>query len=63
MGTIHGFRSFEGLRDRAASIEVGGAAILVASLTDIEYGASAPREDPATEAVGRDQVTARIRGR
>jgi predicted nucleotidyltransferase len=35
MATIHGVRSFEGLRDRASRIEIGGTAILVASLEDI----------------------------
>jgi hypothetical protein len=35
MTTIHGIRSFEGVRDRAATIEVDGAAMLVASLADI----------------------------
>lgn len=35
MATIHGIRSFERLRGRAQTIEVGGVAILVASLADI----------------------------
>lgn len=35
MATIHGVRSFAGLRDRATRVEIGGAPILVASLTDI----------------------------
>ena len=35
MATIHGVRSFEGLRDRATSIDIDGVAILVASLRDI----------------------------
>lgn len=35
MGTIHGVRSFEGLRDRAATIEIDGEPLLVASLSDI----------------------------
>jgi predicted nucleotidyltransferase len=35
MATIHGVRSFEGLRDRATSIEIDGVVILVASLADI----------------------------
>ncbi len=35
MGTIHGIRSFEGLRDRATSIEIGGVSLLVASLSDV----------------------------
>jgi predicted nucleotidyltransferase len=35
MGTIHGIRSFEGLRDRADRIEIDGVPIRVASLADI----------------------------
>jgi hypothetical protein len=35
MGTIHGVRSFAGVRDRATRMEVGGAPLLVAALTDI----------------------------
>jgi len=35
MGTIHGVRSFAGVRDRADPIAVGGVELLVASLIDI----------------------------
>ena len=35
MGTIHGIRSFEGVRARAAVVEIDGVPILVASLADI----------------------------
>ena len=35
MGTIHGLRSFEGLRDRASIVEIDGVSIRVASLADI----------------------------
>jgi predicted nucleotidyltransferase len=35
MTTIHGFRSFEGLRDRAQTIVIEGTPIRVASLPDI----------------------------
>jgi hypothetical protein len=35
MATIHGLRSYEGVRDRAAVIEVGGVRVRVASLADI----------------------------
>jgi hypothetical protein len=35
MGTIHGIRSFEGLRDRASVVQVDGVPLLVASLDDI----------------------------
>ena len=52
MGTIHGVRSFEGLRDRAARIEVGGTTILVASLADIiksKRAAGRPRDRAVLE--------------
>ncbi len=35
MGTIHGLRSFEGVRDRATSVDLGDTTILVASLADV----------------------------
>ena len=35
MAAIHGIRSFDGLRARAESIDVGGASITVAALPDI----------------------------
>jgi hypothetical protein len=35
MGTIHGVRSFEGLRSRAAAVEIDDVTVLVASLPDI----------------------------
>jgi len=35
MSTIHGVRSFAGVRDRSMRIEIGGAPVLVASLSDI----------------------------
>lgn len=35
MGAIHGLRSFEGVRDRASAIEIGGTPLLVASLDDV----------------------------
>ena len=35
MGTIHGLRSFEGVRDRATSLDIAGTSILVASLVDV----------------------------
>jgi hypothetical protein len=35
MATIHGVRSFAGVRDRATTLEIGGAPLLVASLDDI----------------------------
>jgi hypothetical protein len=35
MGTIHGIRSFEGVRDRATVVQIDEVPILVASLPDI----------------------------
>lgn len=35
MSTVHGIRSFVGVRARATRLEIGGAPLLVASLTDI----------------------------
>lgn len=35
MATVHGLRSFAGVRDRSTRIEIGGAPLFVASLTDI----------------------------
>jgi len=35
MATIHGLRSFEGVRDRAVDVEVAGVTIRVATLVDI----------------------------
>jgi len=47
MPTIHGVRSFEGLRDRGQIIDVGGTTIRVASLRDIirsKKAAQRPRD-------------------
>jgi hypothetical protein len=47
MGTIHGIRSFEGVRDRASIIEIEGVPIIVASLTDVirsKRAAKRPRD-------------------
>ena len=35
MGTVHGLRSFEGVRDRADMLEIGGVTVTVASLGDV----------------------------
>lgn len=50
MATIHGIRSFEGMRDRAAVIEIQGVEILVASLVDIIRSKKAARR-PRDQAV------------
>jgi hypothetical protein len=43
MAAIHGVRSFAGLRSRAQTIEIGGGALLVASLSDIIKSKKAAR--------------------
>jgi hypothetical protein len=43
MVAIHGIRSFEALRGRADSIDLGGSAIIVASLADIIKSKKAAR--------------------
>lgn len=47
MGTIHGIRSFEGVRSRAGVIEIDAVPVLVASLPDIirsKKAAGRPRD-------------------
>jgi hypothetical protein len=47
MATIHGLRSYEGVRDRASSIEVAGSVLRVAALADIiksKRAAGRPRD-------------------
>lgn len=47
MVTIHGLRSFAGVRDRATRMEIGGAPLLVASMDDViksKRAAKRPRD-------------------
>jgi predicted nucleotidyltransferase len=47
MSTIHGIRSFAGVRDRATKLDIGGVTMLVASLDDIirsKRAAGRPRD-------------------
>jgi predicted nucleotidyltransferase len=47
MGTVHGLRSFEGVRDRASRLVIEGVAMTVASLGDIiksKRAAGRPRD-------------------
>jgi hypothetical protein len=47
MVTIHGLRSFAGVRDRATRMEIGGAPLLVASMDDViksKRAANRPRD-------------------
>ena len=69
MVSIHGIRSFEGLRDRAETIDVDGVMIRVASLRDIirsKKAAKRPRDvavlpvlETALEEANRSQEKAR----
>jgi hypothetical protein len=43
MATIHGLRSFEGLRDRSHRVEIAGVSLLIASLEDIIRSKKAAR--------------------
>lgn len=43
MATIHGIRSFAGVRDRASVVPVAGVEVLVASLADIIRSKKAAR--------------------
>jgi predicted nucleotidyltransferase len=52
MATIHGLRSFEGVRDRASIIEIGGIPVRVASLDDVirsKRAAGRPRDRAVLE--------------
>jgi len=69
MATIHGLRSFAGLRARAMTIEVGGRPLLVASLDDVirsKRAARRPRDLAVIETLERtreeiDQAAQRAR--
>lgn len=52
MGTIHGVRSFEGLRDRADDVDIDGITLRVAALSDIiksKKAAKRPRDRAVIE--------------
>jgi predicted nucleotidyltransferase len=56
MPTIHGVRSFEGLRDRASVVDIDGVTIRVASLPDIiksKRAARRPRDLAVLEVLER----------
>jgi predicted nucleotidyltransferase len=56
MGTIHGIRSFEGLRDRATIIDVDGVPLRVSALADIirsKRAANRPRDRAVLEILER----------
>jgi hypothetical protein len=61
MGTIHGIRSFEGVKDRAGLIEIGGVPILVASLGDVvrsKRAAGRPRDRAVLEVLEKSLAEA-----
>jgi hypothetical protein len=69
MGTIHGVRSFEGVRDRASVIDIDGVPLQVASLSDIirsKRAAKRPRDlavlDILEKALEEDSKQARQAG-
>lgn len=61
MGTVHGIRSFEGVRDRAERVDVSGGSLLVASLADIirsKRAARRPRDLAVLEILERTREEA-----
>ena len=67
MGTIHGIRSFEGLRDRARPLRIEGVEILVASLADViksKRAARRPRDLAVVELLEKalEEETTRAAG-
>ena len=61
MASIHGVRSFAGLRARAQSIEIGGVPLAVASLSDIiksKKAARRPRDLAVLESLERTREEA-----
>jgi predicted nucleotidyltransferase len=67
MGAIHGIRSFEGLRERASSMEIGGMPLRVAALDDIirsKRAAKRPRDRAVLEILEKAREEAeKARGR
>ena len=65
MGTVHGLRSFEAVRDRADILEIGGATVTVATLGDVIKSKRAARRprDLAVPDVLEQAYEERQRGR
>jgi hypothetical protein len=64
MGTIHGVRSFAGVRDRASVIPVAGVDVLVASLADIiksKRAARRPRDVAVLEVLEKAREEADLK--
>ncbi len=62
MGTVHGLRSFQGVRARATIVELAGATVAVASLTDIirsKRAAGRPRDLAVVELLEKADAQAR----
>lgn len=69
MATIHGVRSFEGVRDRASRVDIGDVYVMVASLDDVirsKRAARRPRDlavldilEKAREEIGTPEAKAR----
>jgi hypothetical protein len=62
MATVHGLRSFEGVRSRATMVALDGATIAVASLADIirsKRAAGRPRDLAVVEVLERTHAQAR----
>ena len=63
MGTIHGIRSFERVRDRGTTVELSGVTIRIASLADIvrsKRAARRPRDQAVLEVL--EKTLAQITG-
>lgn len=63
MGTIHGVRSYAGLRDRGADVSVDGVVVRVASLDDIiasKRAAGRPRDAAVLEVLERARTKAAV---
>lgn len=66
MATIHGIRSFEGVRDRADVVEIGGAGLRVAALSDIirsKRAARRPRDLAVLDVLEKAREEASRQGR
>jgi predicted nucleotidyltransferase len=64
MSTIHGVRSFEGLRGRASVVDIDGTTLAVASLADIirsKRAAGRPRDVAVTEVLERAHAAQQAR--
>ncbi len=62
MGTVHGLRSFQGVRVRATIVELAGATVAVASLADIiksKRAAGRPRDLAVVELLEKADAQAR----